>query len=792
MSRIARQRRRRRRHSGAGARLAFGTLGVLLVLGLGGLGAAVAYVVHYINKAPPLSRLHEQVPGGSSEIFAANGTRLGYIKSDVLRTPVSYADIPTYLKQATVAIEDQRFYQEGAIDVQGLLRAAVSDVFSGKALQGGSTITMQLVRNLYLSPKERTADTLQRKIFEATEAVHLQKAHTRSWILGEYLNSVPYGTVGGQTALGVQAAARVFFDKPVHDLDLAQCALLAGLPQAPSDYNPFEDLSAATTRRNEVLTKMEQLGYITPQQAQKAIGSPVVTKGSSFYTNRIENFFFDYVQEQLISAYGAGTALDGGLKVYTTLNLADQTAAKNSIDNVLNLPGDPSSAIVTENVHNGDILAMAESQSYDHSQFNLATQGRRQAGSTFKAIDLATALSEGVDPDTTYYLSHTLQDGWLPGYPTYNVHTFEGTSLNRSLNLVQATVTSDNTIYAQLAADLGEANITKMAYAMGVTEHLQSIASEALGGLKYGVSPLEMANVYATLADGGYRNKQTAITKVVFPGGKVDRHWGIPHRTKVLIDGATAEETKILAENIQSGTAAAANITCPAAAKTGTTSNLKDAWLDGYTPNLSTVVWMGYTPQDIPMTDVHGAPQQGGALPAVIWHDYMSSIVPSTNCAQWPAVTEPLVYKPFSGLYEKQGGGGPTAITSTTFAPAPTTKKQGNGPGGTSAPSGSTGATGSTGTGTGTGSSGSGTLTGTSTGSTGSATTSAPSNGGGNGNGSGAGTGTGTGTGAGAGSGTGAGPGGGTVTPGGGTVAGPGGGASAGGGHNPETGVPIG
>jgi penicillin-binding protein 1A len=511
---------------------------------------------------------------------------------------------------------------------------------------------MQLMRNLYLGGDQRT---IRQKIIEAKLAIEYEKHHSKHSILTSYLNGVPYGTVGGQTAIGVQAAARIFFDKPVHQLDLQQAALLAGLPQAPSQYNPFADPAAARERRNEVLAKMAELHYITSAQAAAAEAAPLGVHRGTFYSQRREDFFFEYVREQLVHRYGAKTVQQGGLKVYTTIDLNMQRLARKAIAEVLNQPEDPASAIVTLNPANGDIEAMAESQSYDKSQYNLAADGHRQPGSTFKAIDLADALSRGVDPNSTYYLSHTLAAGWLPGYPTYEVKTFEGTSLNKSLNLVNATLASDNTVYAQLAADLGESTITETAHKMGVVSPLDSFAAEALGGLKLGVTPLEMADVYATLADGGWRNSPIAITKVVFPEGRVDNNWGKPHRVKVLSEGVTAEETNILHQNVLGGTAGRSAINCPTAAKTGTTSELVDAWLDGYTPNYSTVVWMGYPSRRVSMTDVHGEPQQGGFLPAEIWHAYMAAVTEGKPCVEFPQPKESISYQPFYGKYAATG-----------------------------------------------------------------------------------------------------------------------------------------
>jgi penicillin-binding protein 1A len=658
--------RRRRRHSSDPARLIL--IGVAAVFGtvIIAIGIALGYVVAVADNVPPLSQLKQISNGANSTVYAADGSSLGTILSDTIRTPIASAQIPSILKEATVAIEDQRFYQHHGVDFQGIIRAAMADLTSGKTLQGGSTITMQLVRNLYVGVDEKT---LRRKIKEAVLAERLEKVHNKDWILTDYLNTVPYGAEGGQDALGVQAAARIFFNKTAGQLTLPQAALLAGLPQAPTEYNPFNAPTAAKARRNEVLAKMAQLGYITLAQQAYADAAPLGVEHGNYYSRRTENFFFNYVQQQLIAKYGANTVLQGGLKVFTTLNLSLQHQAQKAMAEVLNEPGDPSAAIVTENPHNGQVLAMAQSSTYQQTQYNLATEGHRQPGSTFKAIDLAQALSEGINPNTTDYDSHFLQAGWLPSNPTYSVQTFGGEQQG-PINLIQATVTSDNTVYAQLAADLGEKNITNMAYRLGVTTKLDSYPAEALGGLTNGVTPLEMANVYSTLADGGFRNTQTVITKVVFPDGTVDSSWSNDNRVQAVTDGVAAEETNILEQNVLRGTATHSAVNCPTAAKTGTTSKLVDAWLDGYTPNFATVVWMGYPNADVPMTDVHGQAQQGGALPATIWHDYMLPVV-GTHCVPFPTPKQPLVYKPFTGPFThvSSGGGGTGSVgnyTSTT------------------------------------------------------------------------------------------------------------------------------
>src|ERR1700733_11914967 len=285
MSRLARQRRRHRR--GPSRILFVRLIALASALFLGTVGA-VAYVIAVADSTQGLAGRHPIVEGASSQVFAADGTRLGFIQSNELRSPIPWSQIPANLSNATVAIEDQRFYHDDGIDPTGIFRAAVKDLVHGEALQGASTITMQLMRNLYLGGDERT---FKQKITEAKLALEYNEHHSKRAILTSYLNSVPYGTVGGQTAIGVQAASRIFFDKPASQLDLEQSALLAGLPQAPSQYNPFSDPSAARERRNEVLAKMAELHYITQPQAAAAESASLETHHGNFYTQRREDFF---------------------------------------------------------------------------------------------------------------------------------------------------------------------------------------------------------------------------------------------------------------------------------------------------------------------------------------------------------------------------------------------------------------------------------------------------------------------------------------------------------------------
>jgi penicillin-binding protein 1A len=646
-------------------------LGVAVVLAMAIIGgvSSVGYILAVAASAPNIDELKPIDKGETSKIYAADGHLLGYVQSNEIRTPVAWRDMPPILRNATVAIEDQRFYHHGGVDYESIVRAALRDVTSGKKLQGGSTITQQLVRNLYIRSPKRD---LKRKIREAKMAQELEEKHSKQWVLKQYLNDVPYGTVAGRSAIGVEAASEIYFSKHAKDLTLDEAALLAGLPQAPSDYSPFLNPGGALGRRNEVLQRMLKNHYITRQQMLAAERKPLGLNPGNRYMKRHEPYFFDYVQDELIQKYGANVFRQGGLRVYTTIEPKLQDAARNAIAGQLNLPTDPSSAIVTIDPSNGHILTMASSGTYKGRQFNLAAQGHRQPGSSFKTFVLTTAIKEGVNPNSTYYVSKPLNlDD--PKYGPWQVKTFGNDYLGR-VSIVQATLHSDNTVYAQLDLDVGPAKVAETAKSMGITTHLNGYPAEGLGGLRLGVSPLEMADAYATLASGGIHHKPVAITKVVFPDGKVDNIGRNPgHR--VLTDGQAYEVTKILHENVLGGTGVRANVGCPAAGKTGTTDNFNDAWFVGYTPKLATATWVGYPNALIQMTNVHGISVQGGSFPAQIWHDYMM-VAKGGYCGDFPPPTTPVVWAPFYGHYATTGAPGAQVPTTTTPTP-------GSGTGGT-------------------------------------------------------------------------------------------------------------
>ncbi|MFL5895889.1 MAG: transglycosylase domain-containing protein [Thermoleophilaceae bacterium] len=620
-------------------RVLFWLVGVPLGIALVAVGAFVGYVLYLSWQTPSIESLHARPETSNSVVYAANGKRLGFIPALQLRQPVPSSDIPATLKQAMVAVEDRRFYSHHGVDYPGILRAAAKDVASDAVVQGGSTITMQLVRTLYLT----RARTFKRKIEEATLAKEMEKRRSKDWILTHYLNDVSFGTVGGQEAIGVQAAARVYFGKPARALNLTESALLAGLPQAPTLFSPLREPAAAKARRAEVLHAMVRAKMISPFTADRIDAAGLGLHLSRYYTHRRERHFFDFVERQLRHDLGDAIVDQGGLRVHTTIDMKLQRAARAAIRNRLNRPHDPASAIVSLDPRNGAILTMATSARYEKEQFDYASQGHRQPGSTFKPIVLLAAIAgHEADPRHTWYVSKPLH--LKTGFGPVNVSTYDNTYGGR-MNLVQATLHSDNSVYEQLDLDVGPDLVADTAANMGIDTPLDGYPAEGLGGLHRGVTPLELTRAYATLANGGNRTEVTAVHRVDFSDGHSVR-LDDPSDDSLFKDGETYTVTRILQQNMKRGTGRAAQIGCPAAGKTGTTDDFHDAWFAGYTPRRATVVWVGYPHRSVPMLNVHGIKVAGATFPAQIWHDYMK-VAKGGFCGQFPKPLDKAELKPF-------------------------------------------------------------------------------------------------------------------------------------------------
>ncbi|HEY3192954.1 MAG TPA: transglycosylase domain-containing protein, partial [Solirubrobacterales bacterium] len=498
---------------------------------------------------------------------------------------------------------------------------------------GGSTITQQLVRNLYISHPQ---DTLRRKIIEAHLANDEEDQHSKDWILTKYLNTAPYGTNQGATAIGVEAAAQTYYSKHARDLTLPEAAMIAGLPQAPSEYNPLLNPRAALARRNDVLRAMVDQDAITPSEYQSASSQDLGLDPGHKYNRIRQPYIFDLVKQELEDRYGLNTVENGGLKVYTTIQPRLQTAAQNAVDScsVCYSGGGPASALASIDPANGKIVALASTQRYSlTSQFNFAAHAHRQPGSSFKVYDLTTAIKQGIDPNSTYYNGSSPVTLEIPDGESWTVNNAEPGG--GTMALTQATWDSVNAVFAQLGLDVGPANIAKTAYQMGITSplgvkgvrdipcklgpHCYIPPADAIGGLSVGVTPLEQADAYATLANGGVHHDATAIDRVVFPGGKVDEP-SAGEGKRVLTPGQAYEVTKVLEGVITSGTGAGyTSIGCSSeAGKTGTSEGLSDAWFVGYTPMYSTAVWTGH-----PLSrDYTGF---GGPTSGPIWRSYMEA-----------------------------------------------------------------------------------------------------------------------------------------------------------------------
>jgi penicillin-binding protein 1A len=405
---------------------------------------------------------------------------------------------------------------------------------------------------------------------------------------------------------------------------------------------------AALARRNAVLAKMADLGYISAARARQARARGLGLDLADGYFDKRDPYFFDYVEDELIAIYGVDTVRNGGLEVHTTIDPRLQEVGLEAMRSALPYSEDPASALVSVDPRNGHVEAMVSSSSYEDSKFNLAAQGHRQPGSTFKTFVLTTAIKQGIDPYSTYYTSKPL-DLDLPEWGHWEVATADEGYLGR-VNLQQATVASDNTVFAQLDLDVGPRQVKATAKSMGIESPLDGIPAEGIGGLRIGVSPLEMADAYATLAAGGIHRKPVAIERVVFPGGRTEEPQK-PQPRRVVPEAVAYEVWRLLHDNITEGTGTAAYTGCPGqGGKTGTTDNYTDAWFAGFQPNLATAVWVGYPESnEIEMTSVHGTTVFGGTFPADIWHSlYANAEVP---CEEVDEPKQPVSWAPYYGSF---------------------------------------------------------------------------------------------------------------------------------------------
>jgi penicillin-binding protein 1A len=662
-----RNHRRRVAHFVAGTAIAV----VLILVVSGFTGAAVWMSSCDLNSLRPVD------VGQNSFVYAADGSLLGSIPAEKNRQPVDLSDMSKWVARATVAIEDRRFWQHGALDYAGIARALFANVRAGHVVQGGSTITQQLARNLYI---KKPSQTFGRKATEACLAIKLAREKSKRWILNSYINQVFYGN----RAYGIEAAGQTYFSKPARHLTLAQAALLAGLPQAPSVFDPFHRPQQAIARRDEVLRAMLGRGYITATQyADTVADRHLHLKAGRLYSRIREPYFFSYVRDELQRQYGSNTVRSGGLRVYTTIDPRLQRLALIAIKRTLPYSTDPAAAIVAINPSNGAIRAMTEVSPGDpKNQVNFASSARRQPGSTFKMFVLATAISEGISPSTEYLSAPFKYDpsetgscdtnpptAWCP--QTYD-HTYVGAT-----SIENGTLRSDNTVYARLTLDVGPENVAKMAYKLGVRTDLRTSDGAYVPSMGLGsrvVTPLDLASAYSTIAAGGVYSKPMAIRKVILPGGKVDREagWGVAQRKRVIPDWVASEVTRILEENMTSGTGTGAYFGATSAGKTGTTDNFADAWFCGFTPSLEATIWLGYPRGEIPMLSVHGIEVSGPTFPATIWRYFMEPAIKYAPFPEeFPVATHEPVWTSHTLQYAMSGGYYSTSSSSSGSYSAP-------------------------------------------------------------------------------------------------------------------------
>ena len=590
-------------------------LGFAIVVAVMFVGIGCGFLTASMNTKPNLT--DDIRPPASSQIYDINGNEIANVHAAENRVPVKINQIPKDLQNAFVAVEDARFYDHSGVDPRGILRAVWANITDRGVSEGGSTITQQLAKNAYLT-QERT---LKRKAQEVFLALQLERQYTKQEILELYLNQIYFG----QGAYGVQAAAQTYFGKNVEDLTLNECAMLAGIPKSPNYYSPVNNLAAAQERKGTVLDQMEKYNYINTSTAEKTKKEKLnIVKPAKKVDTTPAAYFIDYVTQKLIDKYGADAVYKEGLKIYTTLDMDMQHAAEAAMQNLPNYSTDsngikqPQGALVAIDPHTGYIKAMVGGRGSD--QFNRATMAERQPGSAFKPFVFAAALESKFTPSTIIDDSPITIGNWTP-------QNYERT-FNGKVSLRKVAEESLNVPTVKIAQKLGIDKPIYYAQEMGISTFVldgpqndRNLAT-ALGGLTKGVTPLELTSAYGTFANKGVHVDPVAIVKVLDRNGKVLEQ-AEPKKRSVINETSAAELTSMLMGVIAHGTGAAANIGRPAAGKTGTTSDYRDAWFVGYVPDLVVGVWIG-NDNNAAMNGM-----TGGRTPAVIWKAFMQKALGS-------------------------------------------------------------------------------------------------------------------------------------------------------------------
>jgi membrane peptidoglycan carboxypeptidase len=608
----------------------------------------------------------------NSPVYDADGNRISEFKAKENRRTVGEDELGEHLPQAVVALEDRRFYEHYGADFASIGRAAWEDLQTLTVSQGGSTITEQLMKNLYISEERRGNVSLWRRLEQAALAFAYERRHTKDEILTAYLNTVYFG----DGAYGAEEAAETYFGKSAPDLSLDEAAALAGFLHSPSTYLPEESgegSEIATERRNAVLEMMAEQAMISSEELDETEDVALAFAPDQPPDDPVHEPFVEAVRREVEKEIGPKALERGGLTIYTTLDPTLQQEAADSVEETLDESGDPSGAVASVEPQNGAIRALAGQK----DDFNLALDARRQPGSAFKPFVLATALKEFVSPDATYYYSRNLRIDYEG--EVYEVHNYDGVERGR-IPLSQAMAESDNSVHVQLALDLGLENVTETAAAMGVTTPVDSYPATAIGGLGTGVSALEMASAYATFAANGIHREPYAVELIDKSDfGKSESVYD--HKLegrRVLSGNQAAAGTEVLRRVVRSGTASFyhdldSEIGRPSAGKTGTTDDFVDAWYVGFTPRLSTAVWVGYPEGHRPMLDVHDeSVVNGETLPMDIWSTYMAEATAGYPVLDFPRPDR----REFVPLFRGYAASPATALGGATAQIVPPPRKR--------------------------------------------------------------------------------------------------------------------